>query len=258
MPNRTYLLGLLAGAATTVGIAVLANAQAAQNGNLKALAAVAAFIGGLLLVVFSLRIVMSGVDAERRVVARASERQDDLLRDIRQVKGVPTLAELVDFNARQMRVYQELSTGQASSSYRRSQLAFIVGLALIGAAIAASFAGSDPTTKLTAGAAAGLGAVCSAYISATYLRVYERALDQLNFYYRQPLINSYLLTAERLANDMSDQEKRDAAYDELLRQVLSCARTPEPPVDANGGPGRSRGSRNRRPKLQARTPRRRL
>jgi len=38
------------------------------------------------------------------------------LKDIRETPGVPDLAALFAFNERQMRVYQELSTGQARSS----------------------------------------------------------------------------------------------------------------------------------------------
>jgi hypothetical protein len=170
---------------------------------------------------------------ELGAVNRAHEEQDALLQDIREVKGVPELAELVAFNERQIRVYQELSTFQAKSSYRRSQMAFGAGFLLIVAAIAASVAGSDTATKVAAVGVGGLGGICSAYISATYLRVYERALDQLNFYYRQPLVNSYLLSAERLANGMS-RAKRDAAYDELLHQVLACARTPDQALGTAG------------------------
>ena len=156
---------------------------------------------------------------------RARHEQDALVQDISDVEGTPDFAALLDFNVRQMRVYQELSTSQARTSYRRSQFAFLIGLGLIAAAVVLAFLANDETTKIAASGVAGLGGALSAYISGTYLRVYERTLDQLNFYYRQPLVNSYLLTAERLANAMPDG-KRDAAYERLLEQVLFSAQEP--------------------------------
>jgi len=196
------------------------------------------------------------VSTETPEVERAREDQVELLKDIREnireTAGVPDLAALFAFNERQMRVYQELSTGQARSSYQRSQISFTIGLLLIVGAVGAAFAGNDTTTKLAAGGVAGLGGAFSAYISATYLRVYERTLDQLNFYYRQPLVNSYLLTAERLAHDMTD-DSRDEAYTELLREVLTCARAPadgapiRPSVDIARSSARNRLKRKRRP-----------
>lgn len=187
------------------------------------------------------------LDEERGEETRARKDQAALVQDIREADGVPELAELLKLSARQMSVYQDLSTNQARSSYRRSQFASMLGLALIVGAIGASFAGDDTTTKITSAGVAALGGALSAYISATYLRIYERALDQLNFYYRQPLINSYLLSAERIAKDMSG-EQRDAAYNELLRQVLACAETSEPDVvgEIPSGP-LSAGRRRRRP-----------
>jgi len=188
--------------------------------------AVALAAGPLLALAGGFLVSYAQAAEERGGVERAREEQAALLQDMGDVVGIPELPELLEFNERQMHVYQELSLTQARSSYRRSQFAFLVGLALVVGAVAVSF--SDNTaTRIAAGGVAALGGAFSAYLSATYLRVYERTLDQLNFYYRQPLVNSYLLTAERLADNMSG-EKRQAAYDELLREVLACARTPEP------------------------------
>jgi hypothetical protein len=207
-----------------------------------------AIVGTVVGVVFTAVLASFQADvlaAERGGVTRAREDQQALLEDITKVQGVPKLGELLEFNERQMQVYQQLSLAQARSSYRRSQFAFLVGLLLIVGAVAASFS-PDTTTKLAAGGIAGLGGAFSAYLSATYLRVYGRTLDQLNFYYRQPLVNSYLLTAERLVTDMVG-ESRAEAYNHLVRQVLACASVPPPDEpDAIGvSDGRIRQKRKR-------------
>jgi hypothetical protein len=66
---------------------------------------------------------------------RARVEQDALIQDLSELRGTPDYSQRRDLNARQMRVYQDLSTGQAKSSYRRSQFAFLVGLGLIVAAV---------------------------------------------------------------------------------------------------------------------------
>lgn len=63
----------------------------------------------------------------------------------------------------------------------------------------------------------------SGYLSRTYLRVYERTLVQLNQYYRQPLLNSYLLSAERILRDVNEPDLKAAMYGRLLTQIITSA-----------------------------------
>ena len=64
-----------------------------------------------------------------------------------------------------------------------------------------------------------IGGALSGFLSRTYIRVYERALQQLNQYFNQPLLNSYLLSAERIIGEMS-VEARDCAYEAVLQRLL--------------------------------------
>ena len=65
-----------------------------------------------------------------------------------------------------------------------------------------------------------IGSVVAGFISNTYLRVYERTLVQLNFYFQQPLVTSYVLTAERLADKMTGSQ-RDDAQKQIIDRVLA-------------------------------------
>ncbi|MBV9142684.1 MAG: hypothetical protein JO115_17525 [Pseudonocardiales bacterium] len=52
--------------------------------------------------------------------------------------------------------------------------------------------------------------------------MYERSLQQLNRYFDQPLLNSYLLSAERIICEM-EKSNRDSAYQRVLEQLLESS-----------------------------------
>jgi len=130
------------------------------------------------------------------------------------------LRGLLRLNRSQMAAYEALTRRQAASSYRLSHVALAVGLALmVGGAAAALFADGGATKAATAGLAAVAGTV-SGFIARTYLRIYERTLLQLNYYFEQPLVSSYVLTAERLVNKMGEA-RRDEALDRIIERLLN-------------------------------------
>jgi hypothetical protein len=93
-------------------------------------------------------------------------------------------------------------------------------LVLVGGSIVA-IAAQDETTKITTAALTAIGGAIAGYIGRTFLKTYERALDQLNFYFEQPLITSYVLTVERIAGNMTDARKDDV-YDKIIQRVMAA------------------------------------
>jgi hypothetical protein len=138
---------------------------------------------------------------------------------IEQLKHDVNFPSLLKLNQTQMDQYHDITKHQAENAYRNSQIAMGSGLAiLVGAAVAAILLPSN-TSKIILGGVAGIGAAFSAYIGATFLNAYHAALAQLNFYFRQPLVNSYLLSAERLASDMPD-DRRDKMREKIIDAML--------------------------------------
>lgn len=134
-------------------------------------------------------------------------------------------ASLVKANGRQLSLYDQLARGQARSSYRMSQIAMGMALlVLVSGAVGAIFVhGTVP--KITTATLSGIGTALSGYISGTYLRVYERTLAQLNYYFQQPLLTSYVFTAERLTEKIS-RRKRDDEYSLMIRDVFGAVTSP--------------------------------
>jgi hypothetical protein len=140
-----------------------------------------------------------------------------------------------------MEAYDVLARGQAKTAFRNSQIAMAIGLIVlfVGAAIAI---GADSTaSKITTASLTAIGGILSGYIARTFLKTYARALRQLNFYFQQPLINSYVLSAQRLIREMSTTQ-RDAALEHVVHHIVAvlvrlpwsggeldrAARTPQP------------------------------
>jgi hypothetical protein len=148
---------------------------------------------------------------------RAKEGVDEAIGQLRDVTDLPALIRI---NRQQMEQYEELTRRQANSSYRLSQGALGIGLALLAAGSIAALVTPESSSKAVVGALTAIGSVVAGFISNTYLRVYERTLVQLNFYFQQPLVTSYVLTAERLADKMTGSQ-RDDAQKQIIDRVLA-------------------------------------
>ncbi len=189
---------------------------------------------GLMFVTISLLIVGFLIFAfalYRRQVDRASflERKELKAKEgvdeaIGELEDITDLRALIRINKSQMEQYEALTRRQANSSYRLSQGALGVGLALLTGGSIAALVTPESSSKAIVGALTAIGSVVAGYISNTYLRVYERTLVQLNYYFQQPLVTSYVLTAERLADKVRGTQ-RDEAQRRIIDQVL-VAMTP--------------------------------
>ena len=154
---------------------------------------------------------------ERDVEARARESAHQALEDL---ADATDLAALIRANRKQMEAYDVLARAQAKSAFRNSQVAMAAGLSvlLLGSVVAIN--ADDTASKITTASLTAIGGVLSGFIARTFLQTYSRALRQLNFYFQQPLINSYLLSAQRLVREMS-VSRRDAALSHVVRNVMA-------------------------------------
>jgi Cyanobacterial TRADD-N associated 2-Transmembrane domain len=180
---------------------------------------VALTVGFLSLVIYAFG--LARIQGSKAKFREAQERrlQEEREQALEKLQDITDLATLLKLNRQQMDAYQTLSRDQAANSYAVSQIASVVGgVILLGGAVAV-IAVPSVATKLSVAAIATLGGAFSGYVSRTFLRVYERTLIQLNFYFQQPLITSYVLAAERLIDKMRVR-RRDSAYSAVIRDVL--------------------------------------
>jgi hypothetical protein len=141
---------------------------------------------------------------------------------IEELKSDISFPSLLKVNQTQMDQYHDITKHQAEDAYRNSQIAMAAGLIILVLATIAAILVKGNTSKIILGGVAGLGTAFSAYIGATFLNAYHSALAQLNYYFSQPLINSYFLSAERIVTDMSP-ERRDDLRAKIIDSMLQGA-----------------------------------
>jgi hypothetical protein len=135
----------------------------------------------------------------------------------------PSLGNLLQANKTELEKYHVQTRGQAQRSFMMSSLAMTVGLVvLVGGAYAALRLTDEPAAQTIVGSLTAIGTIVSGYIGRTFIRAHERALIQLNLYFQQPVVASYLLTAERLVSKASAQQK-DALIENIALRCLEVA-----------------------------------
>jgi hypothetical protein len=141
---------------------------------------------------------------------------------IEELKSDVSFPSLLKVNQTQMDQYHDITKHQAEDAYRNSQIAMASGLIILVLATIAAILVKGNTSKIILGGVAGVGTAFSAYIGATFLNAYQSALAQLNYYFSQPLINSYFLSAERIVTDMSPK-RRDDVRAKIIDSMLQGA-----------------------------------
>ena len=169
--------------------------------------------------------------ARRRFLEReeAIQRAFAVRRAAAKVEDTLSLPNLFGFNRTLMDEYHSITKGQSERSFRYSQIASFVGLFILGGGAVVVFVPVSDLVKIAIAGLAGLGTILSGYISRTFLRSHELSIQQLNNFFRQPLVSNYLLMAERLANGLS-AEARSEAQLKIIGQVIEAARRAEEQV----------------------------
>jgi hypothetical protein len=119
--------------------------------------------------------------------------------------------------------YHAMTVRHARSSFRNSQIAMGVGLIVLSAGAVAVTRSVDATSQLVVGGLAALGSTFSAFIGQTFLRSHERALEQVNYLFSQPLVSHYLEYSRTVASDLSKDDLRDKALSRIVEKSLDSA-----------------------------------
>ncbi len=134
----------------------------------------------------------------------------------------PDLQNLIILNRTQIGVYQDIATGDAKRAARNSQVAMSIGFLMLIAGAAITVRVPSAASKIVVGVLAALGSALSGYIGQTFLKAQDQAMRQLNFYFRQPLVTSYMLAAERLTQKLPPGTQQSSLKD-LIKNVLLAA-----------------------------------
>jgi hypothetical protein len=146
------------------------------------------------------------------------------------------LADLFNLCSAQIKKYEYQTQSPAYWSFFFAVVAMIAGIALLccGAAVlflAAADKTFTPHHIISGSIISTVGGAMSAYITKTFLDVHRTSLLELNHYFKQPVINSHILSAQRLADLVTDGKVREEMYRDLIEQVIALIAADE----ANSG-----------------------
>lgn len=219
---RWLLSGALAG---TVVAATLGGRAAASNNRVEAASFLVPATALLLLALAQVAVLLVYGDKVRvkQFVIGTEEEADEL-----EHAGGAALGPYMAFSHRQMTRFECVALTQANLSHIASLLAAGLGFVVLtgGAWITLTHASGDATV---AGAImTGVGTALSGFLSVTFLRTFEITTEQMSYYYGQPMVNCYLLHAERLLERCdrglgADQRRQDVQ--EVVTTILDVATT---------------------------------
>ncbi len=218
--KRSYVLGGIALAYLFAGLAAVTLALGKDMGLSKharlAVGVSFGIVAGLSLVC---AVVLPGLmDARREQREVEKEARDAVAESADELGDAKDLVALIKANRKQMSAYDVLVQAQAKTAFRNAQFAMGAGLLvlLFGAIVALSTA--DLQAKIVTATLTAIGGTLAGFIAKTFLDTYRRSIQQLNFYFQQPLITSYLLAAQRLVNELSGAQ-RETSLMELIKRV---------------------------------------
>jgi TRADD-N domain-containing protein len=155
----------------------------------------------------------SQVDLEQRAraVAELVESSKDALRS----------GSLFNLYSKQIGEYQTQTQARAAWSFIFAIVAMVSGLGLVvwGGYEIIREQGVEWKHVAAGTAISAIGGAVSAFITKTFLDVHRLSLIQLNHYFRQPVLNAHILTAQRLADELPKGPARQKAYESIIAKV---------------------------------------
>jgi multisubunit Na+/H+ antiporter MnhG subunit len=126
-------------------------------------------------------------------------------------------------NQRLMLEYHKLTRSQAEASHRYGQVAMAAGLVILLAGGVTAIRADEASAQIVAATLTTVGSMLSAYLGSTFIRAHQEDVRQINHFFGQPLVQAYVLEAERITTKVSDSNKRDGMCEQIISEVLGGA-----------------------------------
>lgn len=149
------------------------------------------------------------------------KRANNLHRTIERAESRLRAGVLFDLYNKQIEKYQTETQQRASWSFFVAILAMAAGLGFVMWGGTVVLTGENWKDVAAGSAVSTIGGTISAFITKTFLDVHRLSLSQLNRYFRQPVVNSHVLTAQRIAEQIDDADTRRSTYARIALQVTA-------------------------------------
>ncbi len=160
------------------------------------------------------------------------ERAQDLSRLLDESRSAVAIGSLFNLFSRQIEKYQDQTRSRANWSFVFAIFSMFSGLGFVIWGGSVLLKAEKPIVLAAGGILASLGGAISAFIAKSFLDVHKISLNQLNRYFRQPVLNDHIVMAQRLADEIGDEEFRRKSYEKIIQSVTALIRIDEDANDA--------------------------
>lgn len=185
---------------------------------------------GLFLLLCACYLVVAWWRHSRSILQLDEERKAEQIIEQAIESGKVDASHVWCFARKQIDGYHAGTKVRAAQSFLYAQVAAFVGLAvLVGGAVAGImiFLSKPDSASVIPWVTTGLGGVgagLSTYIAKQHLATHRMSLNQLNYYFHQPVVTHQVLQAERLANALGDADKRKEVLASVVIALTEMAR----------------------------------
>jgi len=124
--------------------------------------------------------------------------------------------------------YHAMTVRHARSAFRNSQMAMAAGLAVLVTGAIVVIQSPEWPRQLVVGGLAAIGSTFSGFLTRTFNRSHDKAVDQVNRLFSQPLVSYYLEYSREVAKELSSERLRDKALDRVVDRALESANASVP------------------------------
>ncbi|MDQ0681091.1 hypothetical protein QFZ56_000054 [Streptomyces achromogenes] len=174
-------------------------------------------------VFIAVAVVMAVRESDRRAEYEQKEIDERIEQEAREAESDTQFESGLQINRSLLTRYHDLSTQQARASFRLAHYVMVATAALLIGGTVAAVRADSTTASVTIAALAGLASALSGYISSTLIKSYQVAVQQAQVYFREPLAGGYLLSAERLASNFTDETAKAQAMQEVISGLVQAA-----------------------------------
>lgn len=140
-------------------------------------------------------------------------------------KALDYLGALFKLYNKQLAIYQNETRARAAHSFTWAVVSMMVGFLVLTVGGWRIVFGSTQNDVLSGGTLAAIGGALSAFITKTLLDVHKVSLIQLNRYFKQPVLNSHILTSKRLAEEeIKDETAKQRIFEYIIKEVIYYSR----------------------------------
>jgi hypothetical protein len=153
--------------------------------------------------------------------AGLEERTKEISESVEEIRSSIEIRRLFNLYSKQIEKYQQQTLSRAKISFMFAIFSMIAGLGFVIWGGTVLLTAKETIVLAAGGILAAIGGGVGGYITKTFLDVHKLSLNQLNRYFKQPVINNHILMAQRMADDCNDDETRKQSYQKVIESIAT-------------------------------------